>query len=276
MNKLWRRTLINWKDPASWGPALSNWLRSHLNGRGIRHLQRMDEQDLCWDDLTWLEIAQSVLDTDIDEVTSLLSDALSFAQVRAYHGCRTVDAGSYQREGIRLNDPFILAEELRRLVATDDHFAIFRPDIERRIAAFDQKGRDTGKLYLVLDDRTLVNGTGHYLLYGSEWMQCILGFAAHSALRRWGCPTIVQVQMPLGIVSSATRADLASALLQEWTRIKVNKPNWTPERNFTFLLRMPVPPGMVIGHEHPTCIEDPYHQHMKRQNDRSVCPSCRS
>jgi hypothetical protein len=101
MSKLWQRALIEWKTPTSYTSVLSRWLRHWLNDKGIRHLMRMSNQDLCSDD-----------------------------------------------------------------------------------------------------------GAGHYLLYGSEWMQCILGFDAHPALRAWGAPTVVLVDLPLSLVTSGTRGEL--------------------------------------------------------------------
>jgi len=75
----------------------------------------------------------------------------------------------------------------------------FVPKIDERIARFDDADRDTGRLYVALDDRGLIDGGGHYLLYGIEWMPCILGFEAHHALLRWGSPTIIQIEMPIAM-----------------------------------------------------------------------------
>lgn len=274
MSRLWQRTLIEWKTPGSYTATLSRWLRPWLNGQGIRHLTKLGEQDLASDDTDWLKLTQQVLDEDVDNVTSFLSDDLSFARVRAFHGCRTADAASYHRLGIRMNDPQLLAQELRDLVHSEDGLAFYRSDIDQRIEMFDSKDRDTGRVHLALDDRVQTDGAGHYLLYGSEWMQCILGFEAHPALRAWGAPTVVLVDLPLSLVTSGTRDELARLLLQEWTRIKVNRPDWVPDQDFTFTLRTAVPPGLVVGHTHPEWIRDPFHGNMRRQNDRLTCPTC--
>jgi hypothetical protein len=275
MSKLWQNTLIDWKQPRTWTLALSRCLRPHLNKRGIRYLQRTGEQNICWDDPIWLDFTQKIIDTDLDRIVKIIADNLYFSMVRVYHGCRTLDAGSYHLEGIRLNDPTVLTGDLIQLVAANEGLAYLRPNIVRRIAEFDDRDRDTGKLHVALDDRTLINQAGHYLLYGSEWMQSILGFEAHRAILQWGSPTIIQAHLPLSMSCSATRTELARALLQEWTRIRVNRPKWTPERDFTFTLNVPVPAEMIVGHEHPACIRDPLHKNEKRRNDRLDCPSCR-
>lgn len=274
LSKLWQRTLIEWKRPASYVSPLSTWLRRGLNKKGIRHLHKLGEKDLAWDDSDWLKLTQRVLDDDVDDVVAILSDALSFARVRAFHGCRTADPGSYHQYGLRLNDPSVLAADLRALVFAEEGLAFYQANIDRMIAQFENRDRDHGQVHLALDDRTQTNDSGHYLLYGSEWMQCILGFGAHNALLKWGYPTIVLVDLPLNMVTSGTRDELARALLQEWTRIKVNRPDWVPERDFTFTLARAIPPDLVVGHEHPAWIRDPYYGGTRRPNDRLVCPSC--
>jgi hypothetical protein len=273
MSAVWRNTTIAWKDPNSWTTALSRWIRPFLNGRGIRHLQRMGEQDLCSDDPEWLKKTQQILRHDVGYIVESLSDALSFATARTYHGCRAEDVGSYLRAGILRNDPGALAQEVRRIVRDDDRLAFLRPVIEQRLEEFDSKDRDTGKLYVVMDDRGLTDGAGHYLLYGSEWMQCILGWEAHEALLRRGFPTIFTVDLPLSMAHSHDREQLAEVLLLEWTRIRVNRPNWVPDLDFTFFLREDIPGTMIVGHRHPEKVRDPFHN-VTRRVERRMCPDC--
>lgn len=275
MSAIWSKQTANWKDPESWGLPLSRWLRSYMNGRGIRHLQRMREQNICWDDSDWLKQTQTILSFDVDYVSENLGNALADATVRTYHGCRTKDAGVYHRDGIRLNAPNVLEDEVRRIVKEEEQLRYLQIDIERRLREFEHKERDTGKLYLALDDRTLVDGGGHYLLYGSEWIQCVLGFEAHRTLLQRGCPTVIFVSLPLSMVTEHQRHELARALLQEWTRIKVNKPDWVPELDFTFYSRKDIPSSLVAGHSHPEVVYDPFHGNKRRHIDQRQCPSCK-
>lgn len=169
MSAIWRGAIIDWKQPKSWASAVSGWLRPFLNERGIRHLRQMGEQDICWDDSDWLKETQRVLRFEVEYIVQNLAEALSFAIARTYHGCRTEDAGRYHQAGILRNDPAMLADEVRRVVREEDRLARLRPVIEQRLHDFDSAERDTGRLYLVMDDRDLTNSAGHYLLYGSEW-----------------------------------------------------------------------------------------------------------
>lgn len=137
MSAVWRGRVIDWKEPKSWMPIVSRWVRPFLNERGIRHLQRMGEQDICWDDSDWLKKTQTVLQFEVEYVVDTLADALSFAAARTFHGCRTDDAGTYRRIGIRRNDPAVLADEVRRIVSEEDQLAYLRPAIEQRLRDFD-------------------------------------------------------------------------------------------------------------------------------------------
>jgi hypothetical protein len=274
MSRVWRNSIIEWKEPRSWAATLSKWLRPCLNDRGIRHLQRLGEQDICWDDSDWLKHTQTVLRFDVGSVTEPLGDALSFATARTYHGCRTEDVASYHQAGILLNNPLVLADEVRRIVREEEQLAHLRPVIEQRLRDFGSKDRDAGRLYLAMDDRGLTNSAGQYLLYGSEWIQCVLGFEAHETLRRRGYPTVIAVDLPLSLVTTHEREQLAKVLLQEWTRIKVNRPDFVPELDFTFCLHEAIPSTLIVSHHHPALICDPFYPDTIRRNEQRMCPSC--
>jgi hypothetical protein len=275
MSAIWRSTTIIWKEPQSWVPPISRWLSPSLAKLGVRQLQKLGEQELCWDDPDWLKITQSVLLDDVECVIREMGDVLAFATVRTYHGCRTKDADSYHRFGIRCNDPDFLVDETRQIVAEEDGLAFMRDSIEQRLARFDGKDSDTGRVYLGLDDRGLIEFGGHYLLYGSEWIQRVLGFKAHYTLLQRGTPTIIVVDLPLSVTRSTDREHLARHLLQEWTRIKVNRPDWSPKVDFSFCLRRDVPPEMVVGHSHPQQIRDPLHGNIVRHSPSLHCLACR-
>lgn len=274
MKKIWVDAIIDWKQPKTWIAKISLWLRPHLNERGIRYLQEMDEKDLFWDDSEWLKIFCDIIRSDIESVIDLLAEDLSFSVARTYHSCRTQDAGIYHQMGIRRNDPAVLADEVRRIVREEEDLGYLQAIIEERLENFKDKERDTGKLYLVLDDRSLINSAGHYLLYGSEWIQCVLGWEAHGTLRKRGTPTIIVVNLPLDIATIREKRELAEALLQEWTRIKINKPDWVPEKDFSFCLRSDIPSSAIICHIHPKEAVDPFYGNIMRSISQRKCPSC--
>lgn len=275
MSAVWADRLIEWNRPRSWVSPLSRWLRPYLT-KGIRALERMGEQDLCHDDHTWLKVAETVLSRPHEEIVEQLGDDLSFASMRAFHACRASDAGVYFREGILRNNPDRLAAQLTALLDEEPDLAHHRAQVEKLLA--DQKlfDRDKGRVYLTADDKGLVESAGHYLLYGGEWFMCMLGFAGHEALRKRGVPTMLQLDLPLSAVLTHERTQLSQVLLQEWVRIKVNRPDWVPDLDFTFCLRQDVPPEWLVGHYHPPVVVDAHHGYIKRKTLDPFCPHCRA
>lgn len=270
----WKGRVIDWKDPSTWVPAVSRWARPYLNDRGIGHLNALGCRKLHWDDPDWrTRIAQQAFRIDVEEAATRLGSALEPALVETYHGCLTADAGTYLRLGLPRNDPDRLEEEVRRMVREEDAFARFRPEIEQRIARNPYRNGDAGRLYAALDDRALVEKAGHYLIYGSEWVVGVLG--ACEELRGRGTPTLVKVRLPLSAASEYDRRELAEALLQEWTRIKVNRPVDVPVTVFTFMLRADVPPAWVTGHRHPELVRDPLVNFAVRHYPDAFCRECR-
>ncbi|CAN7616674.1 hypothetical protein LJR009_005499 [Bosea sp. LjRoot9] len=252
---------------------MSRWLRPYLC-QGVRTLERTGEQDICHDDHTWLKIVQTVLRMPCEALTEILGEALSSASIRAFHGCRVGDAGVYFREGILRNDPAVLAARLRMLLDEEESLAYHRSKVEELLADQELFERDKGRVYLTADDKGLVESAGHYLLYGGEWFMCMLGFPGHEALRKRGVPTMLQLDLPLSAATTHERTQLAKVLLQEWARIKVNRPDWVPDLDFTFTLHQDVPAEWLIGHYHPTEIADVHHQYVKRRTPDPSCPHC--
>lgn len=275
MSAIWRKTTIDWKSTATWTQSISHWLRPYCNSRGVRYLSKLGEQDICWDDSDWLEFTRKILQYDLEHINEKLAEDLSFAKIRVFHGCRPIGVRSYFSGGIRLNDPQDREDEVRRMLSEEPGLASLKPEIESRFAEFgSQKDRDNGRLYLCLDDRSLVEDSGHYLLYGSEWITVLLGSSAHDVLRKRGVPTILTVEIPLQLVHKSTRIDLARVLLQEWTRQKVNRPNWIPMRGFTFCMREDISAEFIVDHYHPKTILDPLYNGIVRQTHPIVCDVC--
>jgi hypothetical protein len=274
MSSIWTGKLIEWRSPRSWVSPLSRWLRPYL-AQGIRTLERMGEQDLCDDDSQWLKIAGSVLRVHYDEVAERLGHALSFATLRTFHACRVADAGTFARNGIRRNDPEALTAQLRKLLDEEPDLSYLKPSIEDRQRDAELYGRDAGRVYVVLDDKSLIRDAGHYLLYGSEWIMCMVGSGGHEVLRRRGVPTMLQIDLPLSVATDDERRQLAQSLLQEWARIKVNRPDWVPEVDFTFCLHRDVPAKWLVGHYHPTTIPDVHYGCIERPTLVTSCPHCR-
>lgn len=275
MTRIWHHQPIIWKEHATWVPTLSRWLRPALMPKGITRLRKLGAQELCWDDPAWLDVASTVLRWSVETVVDELGEALIDATLRVYHGCRVLDAGLYHHHGIRANNPAQLADEVRRIVTEEDDLAWARAHVESWIRGFDSTDRDRGWLYLVVDDHSLVDRAGNYLNYGSEWITVLLPEAARPVLRQRGIPTLISVNLPLSSDREDGRKSFARALLQEWTRIKVNRPDWSAPIDYTIALKRDVPAEWVVAHTHPEVIPDNYYGYIERRGHPVVCHSCR-
>ncbi len=271
---VWCGQHIVWKEPTTWRPILKGWLAARARPDGLQRMAALGEQDLCWDDSDWLDLLAEELTTSVEAVQAELANAFDGVTLRTYHSCRVPDAGVFYREGLKINDPEALAEQARRIVAGSDDLAWMRPSLEQMIAEFDDRNRDEGRLYLCADDRPQLDDIGHYLLYGSEWIQCLLGWGAHRALRQYGAPTMVEVDLPFRWATWATREAFARHLLQEWTRLTVNEPSWSPALDFSIVLHIDVPATCIVGHYHPWELKDPFHGKTRRLSSNVRCPAC--
>jgi hypothetical protein len=109
---------------------------------------------------------------DIDYHTDQLADALARAKLRTFHGCRTDDAGSYFREGLRVHDRADMTKKLRLIAEQNQELNWFAPRLEAAIAEINNT-LDIGRLYVVADDTFLLKHAAHYLIYGSEWIAAV-------------------------------------------------------------------------------------------------------
>ncbi len=277
LSGLWEDGLLVWKDASTWHERLSTWLAPWLVPEGKAALERLGEKDICHDDFAWREdILAPRLNEDLDLVRDQLAEDLKGATLRVYHGCRVADAGVYERGGLLRNAPASMEAEVRRIVAEEEAFAYMRGDIDRRLAEFDARERDTGKAYVCVDDREQLDASGHYALYGAEWLQAFFGSSAHEALRKRGVPTVLEIDLPLIAADDYDRKHLSDQLLNEWARRVVNRPNWTPSIDFTIILRRDLPREWIVGHYHPTALRSPCEQFRIFKTEVTNCPSCRS
>ena len=125
---------------------------------------------------------------------------------------------------------------------------------------------------LASDERPQLDRSGHYHLFGSEWLQCLLGWGPHRALKRYGTLTLVEVDLPFDWASEGTRRAFARHLLQEWTRVFVMGETFSPILDFSVILRRDIPAEMVVGPSHPRVLKNPFMQH---PTERTADPTCR-
>lgn len=267
--------VIQWAQPATWQKQLSTELRSLMPEKSFRNLLAEKRRDWSHDDPSWLKLLEKYALCDVGHLSEKIAIAWQGRTVRVFHGCRTEDAGSYHRSGIRVHDREALVASAKRLVEAHPELGHTSGSIDQMVGKIDPENGRTGLVFVVLDARPLVEQYGHYVLYGSEYVVCLLPLSLRQILRSMGVPTVIEVDLPLRKTPHWIRVDLAEALLQEWTRQQINRSKWTAPIDFGFGLRKPIIPQWVIGHFHPAQVRDPWLGDIVRSSEATTCNHCR-
>ena len=184
-----------------------------------------------------------------------------FEGIVVYHACRPESPEPYYRDGLRvLNRQH--AYHLAREIFLSGEFP------ELTAEAFDNacsqiSDVDDNRAFVCVDQRDLLEGGGHYLIYGSE---VVCGIAAglsgpdarqdyRQVLKRYGRPTLFRIRLPFDMASATSVTAFAQAVREElpWIRRGENPGHL----DFTFCLRVALPGSHFLSHSHPKRILDP-------------------
>lgn len=127
----------------------------------------------------------------------------------------------------------------------------------------DSRGR-FGQVYFGLDDRFLIEYCGHYLIYGSEYLQSLcsnLRAKTHcdlnSQLRRAGTPTVFQVKIPVDQFENHELKSLADDALPAWAYCIAHDKPEPGLLDFAIMVGHTLPSEHIVSHYHPEAIPDP-------------------
>lgn len=192
----------------------------------------------------------------VDAIVPLLYS--HFSHVRLFHGCRPVDVSAYYRDGLRRHGPGILTQARRIFRAQ----GIPGASIEAAIADTDLR-IDQDRVFLALDDRSLVKHTGHYMIYGSEAVMSVgaalirQGYRdAQTALTKIGRPTLLSCELPLSTLSRHSVRQLAESLHDEHRQCRGRQPAVARVRDHTVVVHADIPGAAVRSHHTPPAIPD--------------------
>jgi hypothetical protein len=161
-NGVWVDHRFTWKLPESWIPRLTAWLTPRSCADAMRRLDPGIFRDLCWDGPDWGDVLGRCLTGNLECHADALAEALERSVLRTFHGCRTDDAGSYFREGLRVHDREAMTARLRSIVERHEKLRWMKETLD---AAIKQVGNelDHGRLYVVADDTVLLRYAAHQL-----------------------------------------------------------------------------------------------------------------
>jgi hypothetical protein len=263
---------IIYENPVTWLHLVNAFLKPRLMRGFLREWKRTGFSASYDDDTEWLAILESSLSDSLEDTESDFAEYLCDHTVRLAHGCRPSGLAGYMRNGIRPYD----AESFRKLLETFLHkksVAPYRRFILESIPELADRG-DESKVFLALDERSLLAYAGHYLIYGSEWLTSALGENGRQVLKRYGVPTLLYVNWPLRNASRSELLQFAHRIFREWVRLTCLGTVSTCFADFTFVALGGVDASLIAGHRHPNRITDPLEGCRTYRTRKRTCDVC--
>lgn len=269
--------LIVWAEARDWHFKLERLLDDYVTSAVRRRLRGMDPEDFYDDDLSWLEDAcEDPFGSCLDDV---LADRLGRWRVRTFHAGRPRDVEAYLTGGLRRLRGEQAFEQFAGLMARHKQLATLRQEhvLRRALAEIEAEGR-TGHTFVALDARELLDGAGHYLIYGSEYLAGVLvqagGCPCQDVLKREGIPTIFVIDLPVALMRRPDVRQFSRFLLSRWAANVACRRKAAPIEDFTFDLTCDVPAQCITSHHHPAVVRDPLHRFELYHNPFTTCPAC--
>ena len=121
-----------------------------------------------------------------------------------------------------------------------------------------------GQVYFGLDDRFLIEHCGHYLIYGSEYLQSLCGhlrarihYDLGFQLKQVGIPTIFQVKISVSQFENHELNALASDAFPAWAYCIAHNKQEPGLLDFAIMVGHALQPKYILSHYHPEAIPDP-------------------
>lgn len=165
-----------------------------------------------------------------------------FTHIRAFHGCRPLDIHTYYSHGIQMiNKERLLHETLYRL---KDNFVAEKRIIEVFEEHWQSETIEEKSIWFTASMKELILTAGHYMIYGSEFIQGIAAdLSIHQLLKNHGIPTIVSVDVPIETIPTEYLKCLEDNIKNKDT-------------SGGFKSTSPISKNNVIEHFHPLKIVD--------------------
>ncbi|HEY4074298.1 MAG TPA: hypothetical protein VGM52_14480 [Herbaspirillum sp.] len=201
-----------------------------------------------------------------------------YTHFKGFHGCRPLRLSSYYEQGLLGQNSDSLCEIFR-----DIFVDLPKDDLESVIAQFgDRSKQERGAIWLASNDKFLLEECGHYIIQGSEYLMALAAQLGRSSngedyrfrLRRYGIPTILEVDIPVGLIPGEQHVEVAKMILSEWGQLAARRPLPFGDDGPCFVVRHDIPPECVQNHYHPARIPDPHQGHRIHINRLLSCDVC--
>ena len=213
-----------------------------------------------WSDTsTWASLAETLSDSRISLARVREGLQSRYAGVEVLHACRATSLCPYYENGLLVSDSELLdSEAVLRFFGSNATLA----EVAAVNAAVKELGKsDHGRLFVSIDSRSLIERSGHYLIYGSERLGAIAARLGDSPaeyrlkLKSHGKPTLFRALLRWRALSDTDIDGISRKIAAEWQHFR----SYSSSRitMFSIVLRKSIPASDILGHLHPTPICDP-------------------
>ena len=249
----------------SWRDAVWTLMGDVLDDRVRREFRRRPPKYVVSDDLDWLDSIIERVTGRYPDIKTLTAERLSrrYERLRACHATRTEDPALYYSQGLLPLDTKRAQARAAKIFLTGDYPELTAADLDRAIATVGSDLRG-GRIYFEANEQGLISDSGHYLLYGGEYLIALaanLGQARdyRQALKAFGRPTMFICDVPLTLIGSDTLEEFAGGALEAMFENLLDEgyePD--PHGGAGFCIRRPLTANRIVGHYHPSGIRDPF------------------
>jgi hypothetical protein len=255
-----KRKTFMWREIRSWGAFIRGLMPRGVPEQLAKVIRQQQELFRYSDDPDALKsIYSSFSDfASLVERFAATFDA-SFSHVGMFHCCRPWQIEAYYREGIRVLSADEANEYFRSFCRTTNGIPnITENDMTAAIDSMITSYGRFGQIYFGLDDRFLIEHCGHYLIYGSEYLQSLcshlrtrIRYDLRSQLKQVGIPTVFQVRIPVIQFENHELSGLADYALPAWAYCIAHDRPEPGMLDFAIKVGHAISPDDILGHYHP-------------------------
>lgn len=263
--------VFDWRNRRSWLSAMRRYA-GHILTQELR-AELAGGRPKCWsDNFEWLPEAEFVIPDFVEAMTNY------YSHFKAFHGCRPRSLDSYYTHGLVGQNFEPLIRSFREIFAD-----VAKDDIKRAIDKFVKRGQQgQGAIWLLADDQLLIKECGHYIIQGSEFLMALAANLGHGPsgedyrfrLRNYGIPTVLEVDLPIGLVPPHQHVEVAKSLLSEWGQLAARRPLGFGSEGPLYVVRGDIPAECIRSHYHPAKVVDPHRGFRPYINNTLRCDFC--
>ncbi|MBN2591156.1 MAG: hypothetical protein JXA96_14915 [Sedimentisphaerales bacterium] len=259
------KNIFIWKNFTEWKPVLEKMFPDILTDEFIDKIKQNKNLIKYHDDPIFDELANKEMDS-IVTYKKIVEFRRHYSHIRMYHGCRPVDVQRYYREGIKPCEEMgnIQIDRFREIFLSDDFPELTEEMLQESIKIINNPPPDTG-VHFIIDDNCMIERCGHYLIYGSEYLQGLVNNLPvkdkekyRSVLRGIGKPTFLEVNLPNtnDFVEDIRIFKILDRMLRLWVYNIAHNGTTSGDFYYGTVIMKELQPEYICSDYHPKKIKD--------------------